>query len=259
MRLRSLLLLPALGFSSSGCSALETFNEACPDEASVIGETTVPLDVRKVTLRTEEAPLGNLMADALLGTARVADPAIDGALQNAGGLRPELCGGGSRDVIPAGTITDADVDQLLPFENYLTVVTLSGTQLRSVLERGVSSIPDEAEGWFPQVAGFAFVADCAQPPQVLSADGLSVATEGSRVIGITFDGVPWSADATYRIATNDYVAAGEDGFLAMKGGSTTSTSEVYADVLKGWIESHTPVSPEVEGRITLTSSCSPAL
>lgn len=251
-----LLVLASVAFAAA-CDGPVLFNESCPRGTQVTGETAVALDVRKATLRTREAPLGNLIADALLGTAAVADTSVVGAIQNSGGLRPELCDGGEREEIPAGPITDADVDQLIPFENYLAGVTVSGAELKSVLERGVSSLPEDAEGWFLQVAGITFTADCAQQRQVLSVDGTSIATEGSRVSNLTVGAQPWSAVATYRIATNDYVAAGEDGFLALKDASTTATSELYTDVVKGWLSDNSPVAPTVEGRMVLTSSCTP--
>lgn len=253
MRSTALLLLCA---GVAGCAAIEEFNEGCPSGQGVVGETAFALDVRKSTLRTTEARLGNLVADALLGTAAVADPTVVGAIQNAGGLRPELCEGGEREEIPAGPITDADVDQLLPFENYLAGITVTGVQLKSVLERSVSSLP-EAEGWFLQVAGISFAADCTQAPQVLSVDETTIATEGARVSNITVGAVAWSTTGTYRLATNDYVAAGEDGFLALRAASSTVTSEVYTDVLKGWLEDNSPVAPAIEGRMVLGTSCTP--
>lgn len=255
---RLALLTVAFGIAAPGCDDVVAYNESCPRSQRVAGESAVPLDVRKATLRSTEAPFGNLIADALLGAAVLADPTVVGAIQNAGAIRPELCEGGEREEIPAGPITDSDVEQLLPFENYLTHVTVSGDELKSVLERGVSSLPEDTEGWFLHVSGITFTADCARQRQVISADGTTIATEGDRVTAISVDGAPWSAAATYRIATNDYVAAGEDGFLALRDASTTATSVLHTDVLKSWLESRSPVSPAIEGRMVLTSACAPA-
>lgn len=238
----------------SSCDTFETFNEPCTASRGVIGQTAVELDVQKVTLRSREAPAGDLVADAVLA-ASTPEGAI-AAIQNAGGIRPELCRGGERLSIPAGPITEADVEDLLPFENYVAIVTLTGAELKSALERSVSALPEETEGWFVQVAGLTFAGDCTRQRQILSNDGTVIVTEGDRVTAITVGGVAWDALASYKIATNDYVAAGEDGFLSMRDGSSRATALLLNDALKSHLAVASPVSPTGTGRIALTA-CTP--
>ncbi len=249
MRERASLLLPILLLLGS-CDALETFNDPCAASDRIVGETAVALDVQKATVRSRQAPVGDLVADAVLA-ASVGEGAV-AAIQNAGSIRPEICRGGERVEIPAGPITEADVEDLLPFENVVTIVNLSGPELKSVLERSVSALPEANEGWFVQVAGLSFDADCTRQRQVLSNDGTSVVTEGDRVTSITVGGALWSSAGTYTIATNDYVAAGEDGFLAMRDGSVRSTAILFTDALQSHLALASPVAPTGTGRITLT-------
>lgn len=248
------LLVLAILAGCGSCAVVEKFNESCTASGSVVGSTSVELDVTKRTLRSVEAPAGNLVADAILAAA--GDPLAVAAIQNSGGIRPERCAGGERDAIPAGPITEADLEDLLPFENYLTLVTLTGAQLESVLERAVSALPEATEGWFVQVSGLSFTADCTLQRQVLSVDETQIVTEGQRVTSITLNGVPVSPTASYRIVTNDYVAAGEDGFLAMKSTTSTPTEILYTDALEAHLAASSPVAPAVGGRITLTGCAS---
>jgi len=256
-RMRPILLsLAAAGALSASCSRLEIFNENCPQSKQVIGQTTVALDVTKTTVRSREAPVGDLVADAVLEADADAHPVA--ALQNSGSIRPETCGGATRTEIPAGPITETDVEELLPFENYIATVTVNGPQLKSTLERAVSSLPDTTDGWFLQVSGITFAADCTKQRQVLSADGTQIVTEGSRVdpASIFVGGAAWSTAGTYTIATIDFVAGGNDGFLAMKGTSQTPTAQLYTDAVRNYLAAHSPVSPTGTGRITLTG-CTP--
>lgn len=248
--------VPALGICLAGCSKISAFNENCPTSRAVVGQTSVALDISKKTLRSREAAAGDLVADAVLAANASASPVA--ALQNAGGVRPEVCGGGNRDTIPAGPISETDLDDLLPFENYVTTVVVSGPQLKSTLERSVSSLPDDTDGWFLQVAGMSFAADCTKQRQILSADGTSIITEGIRVdpASIVVGGVAWSTSASYTIATNDFVANGQDGFLAMKSAQQSATAILYTDAVRDYLGSHSPVAPTGTGRITLTG-CTP--
>lgn len=247
-------ILAAMLLGCGSCDVVEKFNESCTASSSTVGTTAVDLDVRKRTLRSQEAPVGNLVADAILAAA--ADPQVVAAIQNAGGIRPERCAGGERDTIPAGTLTESDLEDLLPFENYLTIVTLTGAQLKSILERSVSALPEETEGWFVQISQMSFTADCTLQRQVLSVDESAIVTEGARVTAITVAGVPYSPTASYRIVTNDYVASGEDGFLAMRAATSTPTAVLYTDALESHLAAVSPVAPALEGRITLTG-CTP--
>lgn len=250
MRATSLLLfLLLIPGALAGCSGFEAFNENCTASAAVVGTTSLDLDVRRATVRSRQAAVGDLVADAMLEAA--AGSGAVASLQNAGAIRAERCTGGERDLIPAGPITEADIEDLLPFENYVAVVRLSGAQLKSMLERAVSALPEENQGWFLQVSGIGFTADCSRQRQVLSADATQIVSEGDRVSDITVAGLAWSSAATYSVVTSDFVARGEDGFVALKGAATEETALLYTDALKAHLAAHSPVAPSGTGRIQL--------
>lgn len=216
----------ALAALLSGCVE---FNECAEDPGERLASAAIDLDVRESVVRTQEAPVGNMVTDGLLAVAetlcqRTALPCPDLALQNAGGLRQETACG-TRDRIEAGAIYERDILDLMPFENDLVVVELTGEQLMLTLERSVSSLGQigeaSAAGHFLQVAGIEFEVDCAGAPQVLAADRNAIQNPGGRIplerALITSRGrtEPLELDRAYQVATNSFIGSGRDGFLAL--------------------------------------------
>jgi len=138
-------------------------------------------------IRLEEMPLGNLVADALRwGTG------AEVALAN---------GGGIRDVLPAGEITIGHIYAVLPFGNNGVTLEITYAQLREVLEHAIHQMP-ASNGRFPQVSGMSFMYDVEAP-------------EGDRILYITVNGRTLDLDdntSTLIIATNNFIAAGGDGY-----------------------------------------------
>ncbi len=209
---------------------LAVFREAIEAlKARVVGETKVYLEGERAKVRSEETNLGNLIADALLWKARVAGAQI--AIQNGGGIRASL---------PAGPVTFGDCLSILPFGNYLVVLELTGDQIWRALENGVSQV-ERTAGRFPHVAGLRFVWDSTQPP-------------GSRIVSVEvfLDGTwqPLDRNATYRVATNNFLAQGGDGYeMFREAKNVWNLGFVDYEVLAEYIQAHSPVAPQVEGRI----------
>jgi 5'-nucleotidase len=130
-----------------------------------------------------ESPLGDLVADA----QRAAFQDADVALMNPGGIRAEL---------PAGAINWGQVFAAQPFGNELVAMTLTGAQLRAVLEGQWS----EQDG-----------------PRILQVSGLSYswsesARSGAKVRAVVVGGVPLDPARRYRVVVNAFLAGGGDGF-----------------------------------------------
>lgn len=119
----------------------------------VVGKTLVDLDGARERVRTQETNLGNLIADAYLEKARKAIPETQLALVNGGGIRAS---------IPAGDVTLGQVLEVMPFNNMLVILRLTGAEILEALENGVSKVEDE-HGRFPQVAGMRYAFDPARP------------------------------------------------------------------------------------------------
>jgi 2',3'-cyclic-nucleotide 2'-phosphodiesterase (5'-nucleotidase family) len=153
--------------------------------SEVVGQTAVELDGLRDHVRTGETNLGKIITDAMI-TATGADIAITN-------------GGGIRASIAAGDVTIGDVITVLPFGNIIVTLNVTGQDIIDSLEYGVSGLPSSS-GKFPHVAGITFTVD------------LNNAT-GSRVTNVMVGGVPIDPLAIYSVATNDFMAAGGDGYV----------------------------------------------
>jgi 2',3'-cyclic-nucleotide 2'-phosphodiesterase (5'-nucleotidase family) len=196
----------------------------------VIGRTTTELDSRRATVRTGEAAIGNLIADAMRETV-----AAEIGLMNSGGIRADT-------LYPAGSeITRKDVLAELPFGNRVVKIEISGETLRQVLENGFSQIEDGA-GRFPQISGMVVQADLKAPA-------------GSRLEAVEVNGAPLDPARSYTLATNDFITRGGDGY-----GMLVDTLQILnerdgpllASAVMAHIRKRGEISPAVEGRIKLS-------
>ncbi|HEV8045884.1 MAG TPA: 5'-nucleotidase C-terminal domain-containing protein, partial [Rubrobacter sp.] len=76
---------------------------------------------------------------------------------------------------------------------------------------------------------------------------------GDRVTRVTLpDGTPIDPNATYKIATNNFMATGGDQFTTLtQGQNTTDTQTNLVDTVVRYLELNSPVDPQVEGRLTV--------
>ncbi|MFD1624189.1 bifunctional metallophosphatase/5'-nucleotidase [Azospirillum griseum] len=197
------------------------------DLAAVIATTTTDLDSRKDSVRTREATMGNLIADALRSTLKA-----DVAITNGGGIRADA-------LRPAGTaLTRKDFFAELPFGNVGVLVEMNGADLLASLEHGVSKVEDKA-GRFPQVSGLTMTYDPKAPA-------------GKRVQTVAVAGKPLDPKAVYRVATNDYLLKGGDGYDAFSRAKVlvdASGAVLLATIVMNHAEAQKTLSVGIEGRI----------
>jgi 2',3'-cyclic-nucleotide 2'-phosphodiesterase (5'-nucleotidase family) len=230
------------------------------DEAlggAALGEVTVDLDLDERAVRGRETPVGNLVADAYRWYAAEQGSPVDVAIVNAGSLR---CGGGVGGdcdgyCLTSGAVTQAEIDALLWFDGSIAIAELSCIQLRSTLERSVSGLPETLGGWFLQVSGASFAADCTAQRQLLELEGLGIAVEGERVGELLVGGAPCDPSRSYRVATNTFVAGGGDAHYALPAVPATETGWRERDVVATYLAAMSPLTPTAGGRIDLASSC----
>jgi 5'-nucleotidase / UDP-sugar diphosphatase len=222
-----------------------------------LGTTTVDLELTERLTRNQEAPIGNLAADAALDLLK--DLGVQVAFINGGSLRcpsefdAVQCAGWKID---AGPITQEHLDTVVPFNGEFVIKTISGADLKSTLERSVATIPSTRKGWFLHPAGQTYSADCSRAAQQISSTTpKTIISEGSRITAITVNGVPYSDTASYVVAAPAFTSAGSDGHVQMGLATPTSTGLKEHDAWKAYLEKKKTVSPAVEGRITLTASC----
>lgn len=196
----------------------------------IVGRTSVELDIKSADVRTRETNMSNFIADVF----RQATGA-DVALVNGGSVRADT-------TIAPGVMTKRDVLSMLPFNNHIVKIEISGAVLRAALEYGVASIGvEEQPGRFPQVSGVRFAYDASKKP-------------GSRLTKVSVNGKPLDDRATYTLAATSYVVVDAgDGYDMFKGAKFLITAEQgpsESDILQKAIASVASIAPKVEGRIT---------
>ena len=123
----------------------------------------------------------------------------------------------------------------LPFGAATVLFTGTGAQVRQVLEEGAAS-----RYGVVQVSGLTWAFDASAP-------------FGSRVTRVTLlGGSPIDPNATYRVATNNFMASGGDQFTTLRQGTgVVDTGVNLVDTVVGLLGRTSPVDPQVEGRLTL--------
>ncbi len=207
-----------------------------------VGESNVFLIGDRTICRHEECNLGDLLTDAMR-----AETGAQIAIINGGGLRSNVPVDGSLpdDIMLAQpyTVTLGDVLTVLPFGNLTSEFKLSGADVITALENGVSQ-EEASAGRFPQVSGIRFSWDGSQAP-------------GSRIVSVEVlgDDGAYSAldpEAIYTLASNDFMRGGGDEYTIFE----TNAIDAYDygrpldQVLADYIATHSPVTQGTDGRIT---------
>ena len=196
---------------------------------TVIATTAVELDSRNPVVRTQEAAIGNLIADAMR-----ADTGAQIAITNGGGIR------GGKVYPPGSAISRRDMMSELVFRNHIAVLEITGKAVRAGLENGFSVLPRPA-GRFPQVSGLRIVVDPSRPV-------------GHRIVSIEANGAPLDDTKIYTLATNDFMANGGDGYDAFDNVRELVPGHdgplTVNEVIK-YLEKLKTVKTGVEGRIVI--------
>ena len=205
---------------------VEKYARLTAELSTPVGRTSVPLDARSATSRSEETNIADFIADAWRRAA-----GSDVALLNGGSIRAD-------DVLPAGELTVRDVLSILPFGNDLAVIEVPGDVLLQALEHGVSlTAPGAEPGRFPQVSGIRYSFDASRPA-------------GGRVSGVTVNDRPLDPKRTYTLVTTSFVATGGDQYAMFKGRpNVLKTKLIDSTVLRKAIEDAKTIAPRTDGRI----------
>lgn len=199
--------------------------------SEVVMKTTAEFDFGKKWPRYKEMASGDLLGDATVAAVKSIGVDVDFAIHNGGNIRTSL---------PAGDVTKENIITMLPFENYVYVLTLKGSSVKELFD----FIPtlNQGAGGFPQVSkGVKYTL-------TYEADG----THG-KISDVTINGQPIDENKTYRIATNDYMAGGGDGYVALtKSIDTFNTSMLVNEMVTDYVKTlPQPITPTTDGRITV--------
>jgi 2',3'-cyclic-nucleotide 2'-phosphodiesterase (5'-nucleotidase family)/predicted AlkP superfamily phosphohydrolase/phosphomutase len=207
--------------------------------------------------RTCESLVGNVVTDAM--RTKYAPTGTQFAITNSGGLRADLTcptTDNPSDFCPAYTpppfaISRGQVLTVLPFGNIVVTVTVTGAELKTMLENGISRMP-AIDGRFPQVSGLCFAYDIAQP----AGSRVTSAVIADAAGNCTATPVNLTSGASYKIAENDFMANGGDGYPFLT--PRVTTQDIMDQVTADYITANSPLSPSVkvfpDGRINCADS-----
>ncbi len=212
--------------------------------------------------RTCESLVGDVTADSM--RTKYSSIGTQFAITNSGGLRADLTcptTDNPNDFCPAYTpppypITRGQVLTVLPFGNVVVTLTVNGAELKQMLENGVSRMP-AVDGRFPQVSGLCFTYNISAP----AGSRIVSAVRADPAGNCTATPVDLTAASSYKIAENDFMAKGGDGYPDFSARMTTQ--DVMDQVLADYVAANSPLSPFVNaaptGRINCTGVGCPAL
>lgn len=207
-----------------------------PVAGQIVGSTAAPLTRAQETLygtTLGESAMGNVIADAQLAATDDEQNAV-AAFMNPGGVRADL---------DAGQVTYEEAFTVQPFANNLTTLDLTGAQLYCLLEQqftvGRTLYPSASVRYTVDPAGT--TAPAGDP------------CAGTRVVpgSLTIGGTAVTADATYRITVNSFLAGGGDGFSVLPQGTNRVTGMIDLDALIAYLKGSSPVSPPALDRISV--------
>jgi 5'-nucleotidase len=198
---------------------------SAPLSNRVVGSATA--DILRANNAAGESALGDVIADAQLAAT---SPPLFGAavvaFMNPGGIRTDIA---------AGEVTYGELFAVQPFSNVMTVMTCTGGQIEALLEQQFNG----GNGVLQVSEGFAYSYSASAAP-------------GNKIdpASITIDGTPISPMTNYRVAMNNFLATGGDGFSVFTQCTDPLGGEIDLDALVAYFEANSPVSPGPQDRIT---------
>ncbi|UIX32910.1 bifunctional metallophosphatase/5'-nucleotidase [Streptomyces sp. GQFP] len=211
--------------------------------AAPIGNRAIGFISGDITNVGTESPMGDLIADAQLAYGKELDPETDLALMNPGGIRAGLtyaAKGSEGD----GVVTYAEGFTVQPFSNTVNLQDFTGAQLISVLQEQVSGTNAASPKVLQVSSGLTYTLDLTK-------------TGAERVVtdSVKLNGAAIDPAATYRVATNSFLAGGGDGFTTLGQGTNdlvgTDDLAALADYLTANSTATTPIAPPAANRITI--------
>ena len=196
---------------------------AAPQANRVVGKLSGPVS-RSLNYDRENSA-GDFLSDAMLYGGRTAGAQI--AFTNQGGIRADL--------IPAanGDVTFGQIFSVQPFGNDLVVLSLTGAQLKTLLEQEFNSgknTPDKPTMLLPS-KGFTYSYDARR-------------ADGQRIVDMRLDGKRIDPAAKYRIAIGSFLQTGGDNFTFFKQGTDVVDLGVDVDATEAYLKTN-PTAPKL--------------
>ncbi|WP_411274367.1 5'-nucleotidase C-terminal domain-containing protein [Daejeonella sp.] len=182
----------------------------------------VAVSALEISKGRPEGPLNNLMADAMADAGKSGNIPFDIAYTNYGGLRVPL---------PQGNIALFNIFELMPFENMITTVQFSGSDMKQF---------------------FDYMASMGGDP----ISGATFKISNKKALDIMINGQTLDLGKTYTVLTSDYMANGGDGgTIFLKATGRKEYNIKLRDALLLYMQKKSRagiiLNPKIDGRITV--------
>ncbi|HEX3254704.1 MAG TPA: bifunctional metallophosphatase/5'-nucleotidase [Gaiellaceae bacterium] len=191
-------------------------------------------DMTKTNNAAGESALGDVIADAQLASTSPTD--FGGAVvafMNPGGIRADLVCSQPCSAASPAPVTYNQLFNVQPFNNVMTVKSMTGDMIYRLLEQQFTG----ANGILQVSNGFAYSWSPNATPHVVPDS-------------VEINGVPVDKSASYRVAMNNFLASGGDGFTVFNEGTDPLGGEIDLDALVNYFMHNSPVGPGPQNRIT---------
>lgn len=208
---------------------------SAPLANAVVGKITT--NITRSRNAAGESGLGDVITDAhLQSTAPIGFGGAVVAFTNSGGIRNDLFFAASSAIETDGDVTYSEAFGVQPFGNTLVTMTLTGTQIDTLLEQ--QWIGRTSPSILQVSAGFSYTWNALQ-------------SEGSKVdpSSVTINGVKLDLTASYRVTVNSFMADGGGNFPVLLEGTDRLGGEIDVDALVTYFELNSPVMPGPQDRI----------
>jgi 5'-nucleotidase/UDP-sugar diphosphatase len=187
--------------------------------------------------RYQETAAGDLVADAFVWFCDSIGYTPDFAITNGGGIRAAL---------PKGDVTREAILTMLPFDNFVFVENIPGSKVKELFN--FIGTLNQGAGGFPQVSDavkYTITYDTAGTNGVVS--------------DVLINGAPIDDNKMYKVATNDYMAGGGDGYTPLVTKDSFNSSMLLSSVVIDYVAANFkgPVTPKTYGRITVVGGTTP--
>lgn len=213
--------------------------------AAPIGNRTIGYISADVPNVGTETPMGDLIADAQYWYGKTLDPEVDLALMNPGGVRAPLTYA-AKGTEGDGVVTYAEGFTVQPFSNTVNLQDFTGAQIIQVLKEQVSGSNTAAPKVLLPSSGLTYTLDLTKT----GADRVVVGT-------IKLNGAAIDPAATYRVATNSFLAGGGDGYPTLGQGTNDLVGADDLTALEQYLLANSsagaPIAPPAANRITIIS------
>ncbi|NUR39629.1 MAG: bifunctional metallophosphatase/5'-nucleotidase [Streptomyces sp.] len=211
--------------------------------AAPIGNRAIGYISADIPSTGTESPMGDLIADAQLAYGKTLDPETDLALMNPGGVRAGLTYA-QKGTEGDGVVTYAEGFTVQPFSNTVNLQDFTGAQLVKVLQEQVSGSNAASPKILQPSSGLTYTLDLTK-------------TGADRIVvdSIKLGGVALDPTATYRVATNSFLAGGGDGITTLGQGTNDLVGTDDLAALEQYLLANSsatsPIAPPATNRITI--------